>query len=224
MDARADDADDPSTDDEVVHEPGEITYAEHLHPARPRALRHRARVRSPFERRSSARDGEPVGTNPAYVSWLLSQSMLADANTIARQFSGQGSMWQNPFANPNPRLAVDTASVWFTAYPLSLITRPGESFLAALGDEELWKAFADIGIEAVHTGPVKRAGGISGWRHTPSVDGHFDRISTRDRPGVRHRGRSSGRCAGWRPGTAARSSTTSCPATPARAPTSGSPR
>ncbi|WP_433028854.1 maltose alpha-D-glucosyltransferase [Actinomycetospora sp. CA-053990] len=178
MDARADDADDPSTDDEVVHEPGEITYAEHLHPARPRALRHRARVRSPFERRSSARDGEPVGTNPTYVSWLLSESMLADANTIARQFSGQGSMWQNPYADPNPRLAVDTASVWFTAYPLSLITRPGQSFLAALGEEELWSSFADIGIEAVHTGPVKRAGGISGWGHTPSVDGHFDRIST----------------------------------------------
>ena len=90
MDARADDADDPSTDDEVVHEPSEITYAEYLHPARPRALRHRARVSSPFERRSSARDGQPVGTNPTYVSWLLSQSMLADANTIARQFSGQG--------------------------------------------------------------------------------------------------------------------------------------
>ena len=178
MDARSDDADDPSTDDEVVHEPGEITYAEHLHPARPRALRHRARVRSPFERRSSARDGEPVGTNPTYVSWLLSESMLTDANTIARQFSGQGSMWQNPYADPNPRLAVDTASVWFTAYPLSLITRPGQSFLAALGDEELWSSFADIGIEAVHTGPVKRAGGISGWGHTPSVDGHFDRIST----------------------------------------------
>ena len=108
--------------------------------------------------------------------------MLADANEISRQFSGQGSMWQNPFANPNPRQAVDTASVWFTAYPISLITRPGESFLAALGDEELWKAFAEIGIDAVHTGPVKRAGGISGWQHTPSVDGHFDRISTQIDP------------------------------------------
>src|SRR3954471_22142797 len=150
------------TAEQHPHEPGEITYAEHLHPARPRALRHRARVRSPFERRSSARDGEPVGTNPTYVSWLLSESMLADANTIARQFSGQGSMWQNPYADPNPRLAVDTASVWFTAYPLSLITRTGQSFLAALGEEELWAAFADIGIEAVHTGPVKRAGGIAG--------------------------------------------------------------
>ncbi|GAA2865719.1 maltose alpha-D-glucosyltransferase [Pseudonocardia halophobica] len=166
------------TDHEQAHEPSEITYAEYLHPARPRSLRHRARVKSPFARRSVAQDGPATGENPAYVDWLLSQSMLADANEIARQFSGQGTMWQNPFAAPGPRHAVETASVWFTAYPISLITRSGESFLGALGDEELWKAFAAIGIEGVHTGPVKRAGGISGWQYTPSVDGHFDRIST----------------------------------------------
>ena len=112
------------------------------------------------------------------MSWLLSQSMLADANTISRQFSGQGGMWQNPFANPDPRHAVESASVWFTAYPISLITRPGDSFLATLGDEDMWKAFATIGINAIHTGPVKRAGGLVGWRPTPSIDGHFDRVST----------------------------------------------
>ncbi|WP_214407994.1 maltose alpha-D-glucosyltransferase [Pseudonocardia lacus] len=165
--------------DDQPHEPSEITYAEHFHPARPRSLRHRARVKAPFTRRRSAStDGEPVGTNPTYVSWLLGQSMLADANEISRQFSGQGTMWQNPYANPSPRMAVEAASVWFTAYPLSFMTRPGESFLAALADEALWEAFAAIGIHAVHTGPVKRAGGITGWRTTPSVDGHFDRMST----------------------------------------------
>lgn len=172
------DAGPPSDDGSDAHAPRGISYAEHLHPARPRALRHRAKMRSPFERRPLARDGDPVGTNPAYVSWLVDQSMLADANEIARQFSGQGAMWQNPYAAPDPRLAVETASVWFTAYPLAFITRPGQSFLGAMAEEDLWAAFADIGIEAVHTGPVKRAGGISGWDPTPSVDGHFDRVST----------------------------------------------
>ena len=169
-------------DEDRAHEPTEISYAEYLHPARPRSLRHRPRVKSPVERRSVAQDGPANGENPAYVDWLRSQSMLADANEISRQLSGQGTMWQNPFASPGPRQAVDTASVWFTAYPISLITRPGGSYLAALGDEELWKAFATIGIDAVHTGPVKRAGGISGWQYTPSVDGHFDRISTQIDP------------------------------------------
>ena len=168
--------------EDQTHEPSEITYAEHLHPARPRTLRFRPRVRAPFARRSLAHDGSPTGDNPAYVSWLLAQSMLSDANEISQQFSGQGSMWQNPFANPDPRAAVTAASVWFTAYPLSLITRPDESFLTAMADEEMWKAFAEIGIEGIHTGPVKRAGGISGWEYTPSVDGHFDRISTQIDP------------------------------------------
>src|SRR5882724_1776020 len=164
-------------EDQVHKRPTEITYAEHFHPARPRGLRHRARVKSSFARHSVAQDGPANGQNPAYVSWLLSQSMLADANEIGRQFAGQGTMWQNPYANPGPRQAVEAASVWLTAYPLSFITRPGESFLAALADEALWEAFTSIGIHAVHTGPVKRAGGITGWRTTPSVDGHFDRIS-----------------------------------------------
>ncbi|MCK0177254.1 MULTISPECIES: maltose alpha-D-glucosyltransferase [Mycobacteriaceae] len=178
-----DDRADPGVEsDDQANEPAELTFDEHLHPARPRALRFRPRVRTPFTRRSLAQDGPPNGDNPAYVSWLLSQSMLADANEISQQFSGQGSMWQNPYATPSPRGAVETASVWFTAYPLSLITRPDESFLKAMADEEMWKAFAEIGIEGVHTGPVKRAGGISGWQMTPSVDGHFDRISTQIDP------------------------------------------
>src|SRR4029077_16098935 len=59
---------------------------------------------------------------------------------------------------------------------------PDESFLRAIADAQMWKAFAEIGIEAIHTGPVKQAGGISGWQNTPSVDGHFDRISTQIDP------------------------------------------
>lgn len=192
-----------SRPDEQANEPAEITFDEHLHPARPRALRFRPRVRTPFLRRSLTRDGTPTGDNPAYVSWLLSQSMLADANEISQQFSGQGSMWQNPYATPSPRGAVDTASVWFTAYPLSLITRPDESFLKAMADEDMWKAFAEIGIEAIHTGPVKGAGGLSGWEQTPSVDGHFDRISTQIDPafGTEDEFRSMCGTAGWYGGT-----------------------
>jgi trehalose synthase len=174
--------DGPPDEGEHGNVAAEITYDEHLHPARPRTLRFRPRVRNPFVRRSIAQDGTPTADNQAYVSWLLSQSMLADANEISQQFSGQGSMWQNPYATPSPRSAVDAASVWFTAYPLSLITRPEESFLKAMADESMWKAFAEIGIEGIHTGPVKRAGGIAGWQLTPSVDGHFDRISTQIDP------------------------------------------
>lgn len=161
------------------HEASEITYSEQFYPARPRALRPRARLRpqgSP--QHGEDRSGEPVGTNPFYVAWLQRSSMLHDANLISNQFSGTGGMWQNPYANPNPESAIEAAGVWFTAYPLSMMTQPGRSFLGSLADPELWRSFERIGINALHTGPVKRAGGLRGWQPTPSVDGHFDRIST----------------------------------------------
>jgi trehalose synthase len=88
-------------------------------------------------------------------------------------------MWQNPYAEPNPRAAIAKAANWLTLYPISMITKPGCSFLGTLGDVDLWDALQQIGITAVHTGPVKRAGGITGWKATPSIDGHFDRISNR---------------------------------------------
>ena len=46
-----------------------------------------------------------------YVSWLRQKSMLADAGSIAGQFSGTGKVWQNPFANPHPAGAIGKASV-----------------------------------------------------------------------------------------------------------------
>ena len=123
--------------------------------------------------------GSASGDNPDYVKWLVEESMLGAAKTSGAQFIGQGSMWQNPYAEPNPRAAIAKAANWLTLYPISMITKPGCSFLGTLGDEDLWDALQEIGITAVHTGPVKRAGGLSGWKATPSIDGHFDRISTR---------------------------------------------
>ncbi|VXB20083.1 Maltose alpha-D-glucosyltransferase/ alpha-amylase [Arthrobacter sp. 9AX] len=152
----------------------EITFDEQFYPARPKALRPVARRRQYF---ANAPSLELDGLNKTYVEWLRNQAMLGDANVLARQLSGQASMWQHSFAHPNPRAAVERASVWFTAYPLSYMTTPGQSFLGALGDPELWKTFREIGIRAIHTGPVKKAGGLQGWAETPSVDGHFDRIS-----------------------------------------------
>lgn len=122
------------------------------------------------------REGASEGED--YVSWLQRESMLADASRIAGRFSGVGAVWQSPFATPNPAAVTGKSSVWFTAYPISMITRPGESFLSTLGDEALWRVFEAMGINAVHTGPLKRAGGLFGRELTPSIDGHFDRIST----------------------------------------------
>ena len=186
--------------DEVLPE---LTFDAQFYPARPKKLRPAAQRRRNPLHAISAPPFSPDGRNKAYVEWLVEQSMLGDARTLARQLAGLHTMWSNPYASPDPRAAVDRASVWFTAYPLSLMTAPDQSFLGALGDDDLWRCFEAVGIDALHTGPVKLAGGIKGWDATPSVDGHFDRISMAIDPlfGTEEDYRSMCEAAGRRHGT-----------------------
>ena len=114
---------------------------------------------------------------PEHVQWLVDQSMLHAAQQRATLYSGQARLWQRPFAQARPRDASAIASVWFTAYPASIITREGGSVLQALGDEALWHALSEIGIQGIHNGPLKRSGGLQGTDYTPTIDGNFDRIS-----------------------------------------------
>ena len=115
---------------------------------------------------------------PDYIHWLEERSMLHQAQIVAEQLSGSPAQWQHPYGVPQPREATARASVWFTAYPASTIpATPGASVLTTLADERLWRAFQAIGIQAIHTSPMKRSGGVSGLAYTPSIDGNFDRIS-----------------------------------------------
>ncbi len=111
------------------------------------------------------------------VAWLVEQSMLHAARQRAKLYSGQGRLWQQPYAHTRPRDASALASVWFTAYPASIVTRENGTVLEALGDEGLWHLLSKIGIQGIHNGPLKKSGGLRGAEHTPTIDGNFDRIS-----------------------------------------------
>ncbi len=113
---------------------------------------------------------------PETIEWLLDHSMLHRGAQIAAEFSGSGVQWQRPYASEQPRAAAAMASAWLTVYPSSIITLPGESVLSTLGDESLWRTLAEVGIDGMHTGPMKRSGAISGQTFTPTIDGYFDRI------------------------------------------------
>src|SRR5579863_3253596 len=127
---------------------------------------------------AASADASAPPNGAAYIHWLEERSMLHQAQLLARRYSGNAIQWQHPYGTPQPRAAVARASVWFTAYPASTIAAaPGRSALATLADERLWRAFETIGIQGMHTGPMKLAGGIRGFAHTPSIDGSFDRIS-----------------------------------------------
>jgi trehalose synthase len=116
-------------------------------------------------------------TEPAYIHWLEERSMLFLARQQASLVSGRGVQWRHPYGDPQPRQAVKSASVWLLDYPGSVITHPDRSVLATWGDPDLWSALEKIGIDLLHTGPIKLAGGILERRYTPSVDGWFDPIS-----------------------------------------------
>ena len=110
------------------------------------------------------------------LDWLVTHSMLYSVKQRAIRYAGQGQLWQQAYAEARPRVASAIASVWLTTYPPAIITREDESVLQTLGDEHLWDALAAIGIQGVHTGPMKQAGGVRGRDFTPTIDGHFDRI------------------------------------------------
>ena len=115
--------------------------------------------------------------DPSYVKWLEERSMLKASQERASLYSGQSRLWQQPYAEAQPRRATEIASVWLTVYPDAIIAPEGCSVLGALAHEALWKRLSEIGIQGVHTGPIKRSGGINGHEVTPSIDGNFDRIS-----------------------------------------------
>ncbi|MHC9538020.1 MAG: maltose alpha-D-glucosyltransferase [Vulcanimicrobiota bacterium] len=112
-----------------------------------------------------------------YLRWLEVNSMLHHSEILSRSYSRLERKWQRAYALPQPEKVISKASVWFTAYPASIISADGTSILKTLSDEKLWKCFREIGINAVHTGPTKRAGGLMNREFTPSIDGSFDRIS-----------------------------------------------
>ena len=115
--------------------------------------------------------------DPSYIQWLEERSMLRASQIRAKQYVGQPRLWMNPYALAQPRRATAIASVWLSVYPDAIIAPEGSSVLGALADPTLWRQLSEIGVQGIHTGPVKQSGGIRKQQMTPSVDGNFDRIS-----------------------------------------------
>ncbi len=123
-----------------------------------------------------------IGHDPhketAPVEWLRSRSMLLKHDSLAEVYSGQTTQWQHAFGRARPLDFLDQSSVWFAAYPDSLVGGPGDNVLDILGSPQLHQLLSEIGIHAIHTGPIKRSGSVTGTVYGPSIDGHFDRIES----------------------------------------------
>jgi len=78
---------DPETEVAASDAASEISYDEHLYPARPSVLGPRARLNRHLTEAPPPFAAD--GRNRAYVEWLEDMSMLGDANTVARQLPGR---------------------------------------------------------------------------------------------------------------------------------------
>ena len=99
-------------------------------------------------------------TSADYIQWLESRSMLYQAEHLSDLIAGKHLQWRHAYGHPRPQDFVRDASVWFTSYAKAIISQPDKSVLQTLGSKELLSTFHEIGIEGLHTGPMRRAGGI----------------------------------------------------------------
>src|SRR6266702_8969698 len=60
---------------------------------------------TPAPRAAPAAAATPDPASEAYMRWLVEHSMLHQADLAARRYSGQGQLWQHPYAVPQPRAA-----------------------------------------------------------------------------------------------------------------------
>ncbi|GAG32232.1 unnamed protein product, partial [marine sediment metagenome] len=118
----------------------------------------------------------PDQPSAAYIQWLEPRSMLYRADQLSDLIAGKHLQWQHAYGHPRPQDFVRAASAWFTSYAKATITHPDKSVVQTLGSKELLTTLQEIGIDGIHTGPMRRAGGITGRKYTPTIDGLFDRI------------------------------------------------
>ena len=63
--------------------------------------------------------------DPSYVKWLEDRAMLKASQQRTHLYSGQSRLWQQPYAEAQPRRATEIASVWLTVYPDAIIAPEG---------------------------------------------------------------------------------------------------
>ncbi|NGX64028.1 MAG: hypothetical protein KR126chlam6_01452 [Candidatus Anoxychlamydiales bacterium] len=116
------------------------------------------------------------------VDDLEKESILYNSEILAKNYSGNKDQWQHEYGLPHPKQICARTSVWLDSYARAIITKGKTSVIQTLADKKLWQILTDIGIEGIHTGPMKEAGGIVTGTHTPSVDGGYDRMSLKVDP------------------------------------------
>ncbi|QDP73317.1 maltose alpha-D-glucosyltransferase [Legionella israelensis] len=107
---------------------------------------------------------------------LEKNSLLFQSNQLQKQLKPFVNQWSKPYIKPNYYKILQDYSVWYDAYPDSIITNKNQSLIEFLGSSKLWSTLSSVGITAIHTGPMKLAGSYYNGHYGPTVDGGFDPI------------------------------------------------
>ena len=167
---------DPDADGE--HHAPEITYDEQFYPARPKRFRpsraplaaapdrrpprrRRRDRRQPRVRRVARRGVDAARRQPARLA------ALRPGQHVAEPVRAPG-----PARGARARVGLVHRLPAVVRHPHGRDVTCPRSPTAGCG-----RRSARSASTRVHTGPVKQAGGLNGRRLTPSIDGHFDRIS-----------------------------------------------
>ena len=166
----------------VAHEPTEITYDEQRYAPVPAPCAAHARRRgcaAPTPRRGPRPvRAPPTAATPSTCGGCCCSRCSPTRRRSAGSSPASPACGRTPTPSPTPTGRGHAAAVWFTAYPISLVTARAGRSSAPSATRAVAGVPAASGSTPCTPGPVKSAGGLDGWRQTPSVDGHFDRIST----------------------------------------------
>lgn len=94
----------------------------------------------------------------AAQSELESQSMLYQADLIAKKYAMEVAKAPPPSPLPQTQKTLDTSSIWFT-FDLTEVPAPsGETIFQALNRQDLWTQLRELGVDGIRFENLKKGG------------------------------------------------------------------
>ncbi|MCL2122848.1 MAG: hypothetical protein FWH34_02030, partial [Desulfovibrionaceae bacterium] len=99
-------------------------------------------------------------SDPGYLQYLESKSLLGSSRALARIVSGSQIMWHAPATEPTPERLLQAASAWLGVHPIPLLTRRQEPVFAHLAGPVFWNIMRRLGMEGLYISPSSGTGAI----------------------------------------------------------------
>ncbi|MDR2696249.1 MAG: LysM peptidoglycan-binding domain-containing protein [Deltaproteobacteria bacterium] len=103
-------------------------------------------------------------SDPGYLQYLESKSLLGSSRDLARIVSGSQIMWNAPATDPTPERLLRAASTWLGVHPIPLLTRSQEPVFGHLAGPVFQNIMRQIGIEGLYVSPGSGTGAL--WHST----------------------------------------------------------